>query len=38
MISVSSAEGEQMELQCTAEWPPDSKEAIHLFELKWRGF
>src|SRR5271165_421265 len=32
MISVSKAEGEPMELQCTAEWPPDSREAIQLGE------
>ncbi len=32
MISVSRAEGEPMELQCTAEWPPDSREAIQLGE------
>jgi hypothetical protein len=32
MISVSKAEGEPTELQCTAEWPPDSIEAIQLGE------
>src|SRR5271165_6446796 len=32
MISESKAEGEPMELQCTAEWPPDSREAIQLGE------
>ena len=32
MISVSKAEGEATELQCTAEWPPDSREAIQLGE------
>src|ERR1700730_2584500 len=32
MISVSKAEGEPMELQCTAECPPDFREAIQLGE------
>src|ERR1700693_4560095 len=32
MISVSKAEGEPMELQCTTECPPDSREAIQLGE------
>src|SRR5260370_14008321 len=32
MISMSKAEGEPMELQCTAEWPPDSKQVIQLGE------
>src|SRR5271166_4760142 len=32
MISVAKAEGEPTELQCTAEWPPDSREAIQLGE------
>jgi hypothetical protein len=32
MILVSRAEGEPMELECTPEWPPDSKVAIQLRE------